>query len=108
MTHTFPSNRLEPVSAGRAGLTWPLAHQPLLLLDDAIPQMRHRRRSDDPHSFQLDRLVADVGEQWPTRAQQDVGDVNLHLVYQSSLQVLLTDIGAHQSDVLVTGGGPCL
>ena len=79
-----------------------------MLLYDAIPQMRHSRRCDYPRSFQLDLLVADVGEQWPTCAEQDVCDVNLHLVYQSGLQVLLTDIRAHQTDVPVTGGGLCL
>ena len=73
MTHTLPSKRLEPVSAGRApvlpGRLRISEHervegkQPLLLLDNAITQMRHRRRGDDPHAFQLDRLVADVGEQ---------------------------------------------
>ncbi len=67
--------------------------------------MRHGRRCNDARSFQLDLLVADIGEQRPTRAEQDIGNVNLHLVYLSGLQILLANIRTHQTHGLIPGSG---
>src|ERR671911_386961 len=70
---------------------------------DAVAQMRHGGRLDDPRALELHRPSAIV-EQADTAAEEDRSDMQLNPVEQPGLKVLLSDVGsARDLNVLLAG-----
>src|SRR5512141_494636 len=74
-------------------------------LDDAIPEVSHRRRLDHSGAFQVDHAPVEVAEEARSAAEEERGDVDLELVDQAGAEELLEDARtARNGDVLAACG----